>query len=120
MVSSLTGCHLHDHNCGFKAYRREVLGEVGIYGELHRFVPVLAHAKGFRVGELEVNHRARRFGSPKYGVARFLKGLLDLVTVRFLTRFSQRPLHVLGGFGLVLLTLGALGLVYLATVWVLG
>jgi glycosyltransferase involved in cell wall biosynthesis len=120
MVSNLTGCHLHDHNCGFKAYRKEVLDEVGIYGELHRFVPVLAHAKGFRVGEIEVNHRSRRFGSSKYGVARFVKGLLDLVTVRFLTRFGQRPLHVLGGVGLGSLILGGLGLVYLAALWIIG
>ncbi len=117
MVSTLTGCHLHDHNCGFKVYRREVLAEVGIYGELHRFVPVLAHAKGFRVGEIEVNHRSRKFGSSKYGVARFIKGLLDLVTVRFLTRFGQRPLHVLGGVGLLLLVLGALGMLSLAVLW---
>jgi glycosyltransferase involved in cell wall biosynthesis len=120
LVSTLTGCELHDHNCGFKVYRREVLDEVGIYGELHRFVPVLAHARGFRVGEIEVNHRARKFGSSKYGVARFVKGLLDLLTVRFLTRFSQRPLHVLGAIGLGLLTLGGLGLSYLAALWVLN
>ena len=120
LVSALTGCRLHDHNCGFKVYRRAVLDEVGIYGELHRFVPVLAHARGFRVGEIEVNHRARRFGMSKYGVGRFIKGLLDLVTVRFLTRFGQRPLHVLGGIGLGSLTLGGLGLTYLASLWVLG
>jgi glycosyltransferase involved in cell wall biosynthesis len=120
MVSGLTGCQLHDHNCGFKVYRRAVLDEVGIYGELHRFVPVLAHSKGFRVGEIEVNHRARKFGASKYGFSRFVKGLLDLATVRFLTRFNQRPLHVLGGLGLALLTLGGLGLLYLAVIWVLG
>jgi len=120
MVSTLTGCRLHDHNCGFKVYRSEVLNEVGIYGELHRFVPVLAHARGFRVGEIEVHHRARRFGSSKYGMTRFLKGLLDLVTVRFLTRFSQRPLHVLGGMGLALMLLGSFGLFYLAVLWVIG
>jgi glycosyltransferase involved in cell wall biosynthesis len=117
MVSTLTGCRLHDHNCGFKAYRREVLREVGIYGELHRFVPVLAHARGFRVGELVVNHRPRRYGSSKYGVSRFIKGLLDLATVHFLSRFSQRPLHILGAAGLFMLLLGGLGLVYLAIVW---
>jgi glycosyltransferase involved in cell wall biosynthesis len=120
MVSHLTGCHLHDHNCGFKLYRREVLDEVGIYGELHRFVPVLAHARGFRVSEIEVHHRARRFGRSKYGVARFIKGLLDLLTVQFLSRFSQRPLHVLGATGLGLLLLGGLGLTYLALLWVAG
>ena len=117
MVSTLTGCVLHDHNCGFKAYRHEVLLEVGIYGELHRFVPVLAHAKGFRVGEIVVNHRARKFGASNYGFTRFVKGLLDLVTVRFLTRFGQRPLHALGATGLVLLLLGVVGMLYLAVSW---
>ncbi len=117
MVSSLTGCRLHDHNCGFKLYRSAVLKEVGIYGELHRFIPVLAHARGFRVGEVEVHHRARRHGVSKYGFSRFLKGFLDLLTVRFLTRFSQRPLHVLGGIGLFLFGLGGLGMVYLAVLW---
>jgi glycosyltransferase involved in cell wall biosynthesis len=117
LVSQLTGCRLHDHNCGFKVYRRQVLQEVGIYGELHRFVPVLAHARGFRVGEIEVRHRRRRHGVSKYGFSRFLKGFLDLLTVRFLTRFSQRPLHVLGGVGLVLFGVGSLGMLYLAVLW---
>ena len=117
LVSSLTGCRLHDHNCGFKAYRAEVLREVGIYGELHRFVPVLAHAKGFRVGEIVVNHRARTSGRSKYGITRFIKGFLDLMTVRFLTRFSQRPLHFLGALGLGLFLVGMLGMLYLAVVW---
>ena len=120
LVSNLTGCHLHDHNCGFKVYRVEVLKEVGIYGELHRFVPVLAHAKGFRVSEIEVKHRARKFGASKYGFSRFLKGLLDLVTVRFLTRFGQRPLHVLGAVGLALLLCGGLGMLALVGLWVAG
>ncbi len=119
MVSWLTGCHLHDHNCGFKVYRAEVLREVGIYGELHRFVPVFAHAKGFRVSELVVNHRARRFGYSKYGVARLIKGFLDLVTVRFLTRFGQSPLHILGTIGLLMLFIGGLGMVSLAVLWVI-
>jgi glycosyltransferase involved in cell wall biosynthesis len=120
LVSRLTGCSLHDHNCGFKLYRAAVPREVEIYGELHRFVPVLAHARGFRVGEIEVHHRPRRHGRSKYGFERFLKGFLDLLTVRFLTRFRHRPLHVLGGTGLLLLGLGLLGLVYLAVLWLLG
>ena len=120
IVSRLTGCSLHDHNCGFKVYRKEVLKEVELYGELHRFVPVLAHARGFRVGEIEVHHRARQFGHSKYGTARFVKGLLDLVTVRFLTRFGQRPLHIFGSVGLVIFGVGGLGLVYLAILWILG
>jgi glycosyltransferase involved in cell wall biosynthesis len=117
LVSTLSGCRLHDHNCGFKVYRRQVLKEVGIYGELHRFVPVLAHARGFGIGEVEVNHRPRRFGRSKYGVFRFVKGLLDIMTVLFLSRFSQRPLHVLGALGLLLIGIGGLGLLYLALVW---
>ena len=120
LVSRLTGCRLHDHNCGFKAYRREVLDEVTIYGELHRFVPVLAHDRGFRVSEIVVNHRARKFGRSKYGVARFIKGLLDLLTVHFLARYGQRPLHILGGLGLALIVLGGAGLTYLAVIWLFG
>src|SRR5262249_34991441 len=117
MVSYLTGCHLHDHNCGYKLYRRAVVEEIGIYGELHRFIPVLAHARGFKVGEIEVHHRRRRFGASKYGFARSLKGFLDLLTVRFLTRFGQRPLHALGGIGLVLCAVGGFGMLYLAILW---
>jgi glycosyltransferase involved in cell wall biosynthesis len=120
MVSRMTGCYLHDHNCGFKAYRAEVLREVGIYGELHRFVPVLAHARGFRVSEIVVEHHARRHGRSKYGFSRFLKGFLDLLTVRFLTGFRQRPLHVLGGTGMALASVGVLVLLYLAGLWVAG
>ena len=89
MISTLTGVKLHDHNCGMKCYRAEVLREVRLYGELHRFIPVLAAAKGFRVGEMVINHRARKFGSSKYGVRRFIKGFLDLLTVSFLDEFRS-------------------------------
>jgi glycosyltransferase involved in cell wall biosynthesis len=117
MVSRVSGCRLHDHNCGFKLYRGEVVREIDIYGELHRFIPVLAHARGFKVAEVEVRHRSRSHGVSKYGFSRFFKGFLDLLTVRFLTRFGQRPLHVLGGIGLSLLGLGSLGMLYLALLW---
>ncbi|WP_422929562.1 glycosyltransferase family 2 protein [Singulisphaera sp. PoT] len=120
MVSAVTGCKLHDHNCGYKAYRRDVTHEVRIYGELHRFVPALAHARGFRVAEIEVHHRARRFGYSKYGVARFLKGFLDLLSTRFLTVYSQRPAHILGGLGLGLSVLGKLGLLAVVLKWLIG
>jgi len=118
MVTAMTGVRLHDHNCGMKCYRREVFDEVRIYGELHRFLPVLAAARGFRVGELVIQHRARRFGRSKYGGARFIKGFLDLLTVRFLTGYGQRPQHVLGTVGLVTFALGAAGLAYLCAYWV--
>jgi glycosyltransferase involved in cell wall biosynthesis len=117
MVSKLTGVWLHDHNCGMKCYRRSVLGEVRLYGELHRFVPVLAAARGFRVGELEINHRPRQFGHSKYGFTRFVKGFLDLLTVKFLTGFGQRPQHVLGTIGLTAFAAGAIWLTYLAAYW---
>lgn len=117
MVSRLTGVQLHDHNCGMKCYRREVLGEVRLYGELHRFVPVLAAARGFRVGELTIQHRPRQFGKSKYGIRRFTRGFLDLLTVRFLTGFGQRPQHLLGAWGLFSFGLGLCGLLYLTAYW---
>lgn len=116
-VSHLTGVYLHDHNCGMKCYRRAVLREIRLYGELHRFIPVLAAARGFRVGEREVKHRPRRFGRSKYGVRRFFKGFIDLLTVKFLTGFGQRPQHLLGGIGLFSFLAGSLGLTYLTITW---
>lgn len=117
LVSRLTGLWLHDHNCGMKLYRREVLREVRLYGELHRFVPVLAHARGFRVGEMAIQHRPRKFGRSKYGLERLVKGFLDLLTVKFLTGYGQRPLHVLGTLGLLSFFAGAFGLTYFAGYW---
>jgi dolichol-phosphate mannosyltransferase len=117
MVSWLTGVRLHDHNCGMKCYRREIFDEVRLYGELHRFVPVLAHARGYKVGELVINHRPRRFGRSKYGLRRFVKGFLDLLTVKFLTGFGQRPQHLLGTVGLVFFTIGFIVLTYLGLSW---
>lgn len=118
MVSRLTGLPLHDHNCGLKVFRREVADELRLYGELHRFIPVLAHSRGFRVTELEVNHRPRMFGESKYGFRRFVRGFLDLLTVKFLTGFGQRPLHILGGVGLGCFSLGTLGMAWLALLWI--
>jgi glycosyltransferase involved in cell wall biosynthesis len=119
LVGRLTGLSLHDHNCGVKLFRREVAEEIRIYGELHRFIPVLAHARGFRVAELAVHHRPRVHGASKYGVRRFLRGFLDLLTVAFLMSYRQRPQHMLGAFGLAFFGLGVLGLSYLAAIWVL-
>lgn len=118
LVGLITGVRLHDHNCGMKCYRREVFDEVRLYGELHRFVPVLAHARGFRVGEVVINHRPRKYGRSKYGMKRFVKGFLDLLTVKFLTGFTQRPQHLLGTIGLLLFVLGGLGLAILTVCWI--
>ncbi len=119
LVSHLTGVRLQDHNCGFKLYRREVFDEVKLYGERHRFVPVLAAAKGFRISQVPVNHRARQFGKSKYGWRRLPKGFLDLLTVSFLTGFNQRPQHVLGFAGLVSFFAGFTGMVWMAIYWLL-
>lgn len=117
MVSSLNGLKLHDHNCGIKMFRAEVPREVRLYGEMHRFIAVLAHSRGFKVTEVPVHHRPRQFGYSKYGIKRFLRGFLDLLTVKFLTSFGQRPQHMLGGIGLLFFSLGTLGLVYLGLLW---
>ena len=117
MVGTMTGLKLHDHNCGLKLFRTDVAREVQIYGELHRFIPVLAHARGFKVAEVAVNHRPRQHGHSKYGVRRFIRGLLDLLTVTFLTGFGRRPSHALGTVGLGFFVLGMLGLGYLSLLW---
>jgi len=109
---------LHDFNCGFKAYRKEVLEEISLYGEMHRFIPVLAAARGFRVAEITVEHHPRLHGQSKYGWSRIPKGLMDLATVVFLTRFRYRPQHLLGGLGGCLLLLGSALLVTLMIAWV--
>ena len=110
-VRRVSGVPLHDFNCGFKAYRREVTGAIRLYGELHRFTPVLAAAQGFRVGELPVKHHPRRWGKSKYGWSRLVKGFLDLLTVTFLTQYRQRPMHLFGLPGLLALAVGvAIGL----------
>ena len=120
LVSRLTKVQLHDHNCGFKAYRREIFDEVKLYGELHRFVPVLAASRGWRVGEIEVHHRARQHGHSKYGISRLIKGFLDLLTIYFLTGFAQRPLHLIGSAGMLCFATGGIGLVCLSAIWVLS
>jgi glycosyltransferase involved in cell wall biosynthesis len=119
MVGRLTGLSLHDHNCGIKLFRAQVAREIRLYGELHRFIPVLAHARGFRVTEVAVHHRPRQFGHSKYGFRRFTRGFLDLLTVAFLISYRQRPQHMLGAIGLAFFGTGCLGLTYLAFVWIM-
>jgi glycosyltransferase involved in cell wall biosynthesis len=102
----LTGIKIHDFNCGLKAYRRDVVKTVKVYGELHRYIPVLAHWEGFRIGELVVQHRARRYGKTKFGLSRLWKGFLDLLTALFTTRFLRRPLHLFGMVGILAALVG--------------
>jgi glycosyltransferase involved in cell wall biosynthesis len=116
----LTGVRLHDFNSGFKIYRREVVQEIRLYGELHRFIPALAAWRGFQVTEIPVHHRARRYGRTKFGSARLWRGFLDLLTVLFLTRYTRRPLHLFGGLGLIAWTVGFAVNAYLTGIWLSG
>ena len=120
VTGRVSGLRLHDMNCGLKAYRAEVVRGMPLYGDLHRFIPVLAHYRGFRVTELPVNHRPRKHGSSRYGLERYLRGFLDLLTVTFMGRYRHRPLHLFGGLGLVLGLLGSVILVYLTVLKALG
>ncbi len=113
VTSLLSGIELHDFNCGYKAYRREVFDSVDLYGEMHRYVPVLAHSLGFKVSEIPVEHHPRRFGQSKYGLKRFMRGFLDLLTVLTITRYARTPGHLFGAIGIVLLGLGFVTLSYL-------
>jgi glycosyltransferase involved in cell wall biosynthesis len=114
VVRIVSGVPLHDFNCGFKAYRREVVEEVPLYGEMHRYIPVLAHFRGFKVAEVRVPHRARKYGRSKFGPARFIRGFFDLLTVVFLTQYTRRPLHLFGLIGLITFGLGFVIDAYLA------
>ncbi|HYN19547.1 MAG TPA: glycosyltransferase family 2 protein [Thermoanaerobaculia bacterium] len=118
VTRQLAQVDLHDFNCGFKAYRREVLAEIAVYGELHRYIPVLASRRGFSVGEIQVTHHPRLHGQSKYGWDRFYKGLLDLITVLFITRYTRRPLHLFGALGLLFLSVGVCVDSWLAYLWV--
>jgi glycosyltransferase involved in cell wall biosynthesis len=120
VTGRVSGLRLHDMNCGLKAYRAEVVRGLPLYGELHRFIPVLAQYRGFRVAELPVNHRPREHGRSRYGVERYIRGFLDLLTVSFIGRYQHRPLHLFGGLGLILGLIGFAILVYLTVVKALG
>lgn len=120
VTSRMSGLKLRDFNCGFKAYRREVIEDLNIYGELYRYIPVVVHAKGFRVGEIAVSHRERQYGKSKYGLERFIRGPLDLFTIMFLISFQKRPLHLFGPVGVSIGFIGFLINAYLAVLWVQG
>ncbi len=120
VTSLVSGVRLHDINCGLKAYRSVVAKRLTVYGEMHRYLPVLAHWDGFRVTELPVVHHPRRFGKSKFGAGRFVKGFLDLLTVMITTRYMQRPLHFFGSIGTVITLLGFSVNLYLLIEWLLG
>jgi glycosyltransferase involved in cell wall biosynthesis len=116
----ISGVRLHDVNCGLKAYRAEVLQDMRLYGELHRFIPVLASYQGYRIAEVSVNHRPRQHGSSRYGPERYLRGFFDLLSVTFMGRYRYRPLHLFGGIGMLMGAIGFIVLTYLTTIWFWG
>ena len=119
-TAKVTGVKLHDMNCGYKAYRGECARSIEVYGEMHRFLPVFAAQQGWRVSEIPVNHRPRLHGSSRFGLERYRRGALDLLTVAFLGRYQHRPLHLFGLLGLGLGALGFLICLYLSIIWIGG
>lgn len=113
MISQVTGVHLHDYGCTLKAYRREVITGFRLYGEMHRFIPVYASSVGARIKEVKVHHHPRRYGKAKYGLERTLKVVLDLVTVKFLSSFSNKPIYLFGGAGIALISVSLITFLYL-------
>lgn len=120
VVANLTGVPLHDFNCGFKAYTGEVVRDLRLYGDLHRFIPVLASQQGFRVAELPVEHSSRRYGKSKFGARRLGRGYLDFVQVLFLISYLRRPLRLFGALGTLLCVVGGLICGYLSVLWLQG
>lgn len=120
LTRKLTGLNIHDFNCPFKAYRREVVKDMNLYGEMHRYIPVLAYWKGYRIAEIKVLNYERKFGKTKYGSGRILKGFFDLITIKYLTSYQTRPLHFFGKLGLIFTSLGFVSGFYLFVQWLMG
>jgi glycosyltransferase involved in cell wall biosynthesis len=116
----ISGIKIHDFNCGLKAYKKEVVENVKVYGELHRYIPVLAKWQGYRITEIPVMHHPRRYGKTKFGITRFFKGFIDLVTVTFVTRYIKRPMHFFGFLGALSFIVGFIILGYLTILWIQG
>lgn len=117
VAAIVSGLKIHDFNCGLKAYRKDVIKNFHLYGQLHRYIPMLAHWQGFRVGEIEVRHHPRKYGKTKFGASRFAAGFFDLLTVSFLNRFNKRPLHLFGTIGLLSFFSGLAICIYLVYYW---
>jgi len=120
LTRQLTGVRLHDFNCPFKAYKNEVVKNIVLYGELHRYIPVFAHWNGYRIAEIPVKNYERKFGFTKYSTGRILQGFMDLITVKFMSSYQLHPLHLFGTFGAIFVALGGLAGLYLTYLWVLG
>lgn len=120
VTSANSGVKLHDHDCGFKCFRIEVAKALDVYGELHRYIPVLAHRKGFKITEITVNHRSREHGHSKYGMERYMRGLLDSLTTTFLLKYSDRPMYFFGRIGLLTGFIGFVICAFLTVLWFMG
>jgi len=120
LTSILTGIKIHDFNCGFKACKRKIIEDINIYGELHRYIPVFAYWKGYKVGEIKVKHHLRGGGKSKYGLERLFRGFTDLLTVMFLTKYAKKPLHLFGAIGILLFLIGLIINIYLFIIKLLG
>lgn len=120
VTSRMSGINLHDFNCGFKAYRREVVESLDIYGELHRYIPVLAYRKGFKIGEIAVHHNKRKYGKSKYGAERYLRGLFDSISVSFIAKYYDKPMYFFGRIGLVMFGTGFFVCLILTIEWFMG
>lgn len=120
VISIVSGVNIHDFNCGFKIYRREVIEDIPLYGELHRYIPILAYRRGFRITEIPVKHNPRLYGRSKYGIERFTRAFLDFLTVILLTRYTRKPLHLFGSMGLISTAIGAIIDGYLSILWIKG
>jgi len=120
VTSLMVGLDLHDYNCGFKAYKRYALRGLNLYGDMHRYIPAILFKQGFKITEIAIEHHARQFGKSKYGIERYTRGFLDLITILFLTNYKTRPLHLIGGIGMVFLTVGTVIDLYLVAIWFRG
>lgn len=120
VTSIASGVELHDHDCGFKCYRSEVVKSLNIYGELHRYIPVLAYRNGFRITEITVEHHKRQHGASKYGFERYMRGALDSLTTTFLLKYSDRPMYLFGRMGLWTILIGVAICIYLTVEWCMG
>ncbi len=119
-TAHMSGVKLHDFNCGFKAYRKEVVKSICVYGEFHRYIPVLAARKGFRITEIVVKHNKREFGKSKYGFERYLRGFFDSITTTFLLKYYEKPMYFFGKWGLISMLIGVIICIYLTVLWFMG
>ena len=120
LIRKVTGIHLNDYGCSLKAYRKEILSDIKLYGELHRFLPVLANIEGAKITEIKVNHRPRKHGLSKYGIDRTFRVMMDLLTVWFLNRFLTRPMYVFGFGGIIAILSSSIASIYLLTMKIIG